>query len=91
MTKTPEETLEVLREIEQACGIPCTHSVNNSHIVKETTAAEVLASAEYAKAVSKLTGLPIKMTTLREDLFEEVKNALPNPFPIRCDTYKILK
>ena len=91
LTATPEETLEVLREIEQACGIPCTHIVNNSNIGRETTAEEVLASIEYAKAVSNLTGLPMKMTTVREDLFEEVKQSLPNAFPIRCDNYKILK
>ena len=88
LTATPEETLEVLREIEQACGIPCTHIVNNSNIGRETTAEEVLASIEYAKAVSNLTGLPMKMTTVREDLFEEVKQSLPNAFPIRCDNYK---
>lgn len=83
LTRDAESTLEVMREIEAACRIPFTGLVNNSNIGRETTAETVLESAEYAEEVSRLTGLPVVMTSVREDLAEELSGKTANIFPLK--------
>ena len=75
-------TLEVTREIEEAAGMRFTGIVNNSNLGADTTADVVLASLGYAEEVSALTGLPIVMTTVREDIAEELKGKVENIFPL---------
>ena len=59
LTRTPEEALEVMGEIETACGLKFTDIVNNSNLGPETTPDTVLASLPYMESLSKLSGLPI--------------------------------
>ena len=83
LTADPESTVEVMREIEEASGIPFTGIINNSNIGVETTAEAVLASLPYAEEVSKLTGLPIRMTTVREDIAKELAGKAEGLFPLK--------
>ena len=48
LTTTPQDTVEVLREIEAACALPFTGIVNNTNLGQKTTAETVLASVPYA-------------------------------------------
>ena len=59
LTRTPEDALEVMKEIEAACGLAFTDIVNNSNLGPETTPETVLASLEFVEQLSKLSGLPI--------------------------------
>ena len=68
LTKTPEEALEVMREIEMASKIPFTAIINNSNLGNDTTAKDVESTIENAKKLSKLSNLPIIFTTVREDI-----------------------
>ena len=68
LTRTAEEAVEVMREIEQAGGIPFTAIVNNSNIGAETTAQDIRASYSEAERLSALTSLPIIFTAVKEDL-----------------------
>ena len=68
LTRTAEEAIEVMREIEAAGGIPFTAIVNNSNIGEETSAEDIKASYDEAKKLSELTSLPIIFTTVKEDL-----------------------
>lgn len=63
LTSTPEDTVEILREIEAASGIPFTGLVNNSNLGVSTDLEALTDSFEYAKQVSLLSGLPIYATT----------------------------
>jgi len=83
LTRDAESTLEVMREIEAACRIPFTGLVNNSNIGRETTAETILASLEYAEEVSRLTRLPVVMTSVREDLADELSGKIPDIFPLK--------
>ena len=69
LTATPEDAVEVMREIEIASGIPFTAVVNNSNLGDETTARDVLESGAYAANVCAISALPLKMTTVREELY----------------------
>lgn len=82
---TPDcaSTVAVMREIETAAGMKFTGIINNSNLGDETTADDVIGSVAYAKAISEASGLPIKMTTVREDLYESVKDKVSDCFPIR--------
>lgn len=83
LTRTPADTLQVMAEIEKACGLPFTAIVNNTNLGPLTAAEDVLASTGYAEEISRLTGLPVKMTCVREDLYPSLENRVENLFPLR--------
>ena len=88
-TQNAQDTLEIMREIEYACGIPFTGIVNDSNLGKETTAKTVLNSLDFANEVSKLTGLPIKFTCVERGLYDELKNKINNLVPIDVIHYGV--
>ncbi len=63
LTATPEDTIEILHEIEAASGIPFTGLINNSNLGVNTDIDTVRASFEYAQTVSRISNLPIIATT----------------------------
>ncbi len=83
LTPDAPSTVEVMREIETACGIPFTGIVNNSNLGPLTTAQDVLDSLEYAKRVAELTGLPIRTTTVKEELFTELESKVSLLMPLK--------
>lgn len=83
LTDTPELAVEVLREVEQAAGLPFTGVVNNSNLGAATTAQTVRDSLSFADEVSKLTGLPVVMTAAEETVARELANEIPDLFPLR--------
>lgn len=64
----PESAAAMLRDIERVSGLRFCGIINNSNLGAETTKETVLASAENAKKLSELTGLPLVMTTALETL-----------------------
>ena len=82
LTRDAESTLEVMREIEEACKCKFTAIVNNSNLGNETTAEDVLNSVTYANEVSKITGLPIKCTCVYGDIYDSVKTKIDNVFSL---------
>jgi len=82
LTPDADSTIEVMREIETACGLEFTGLVNNSNIGEETTAQNVLNSMVYANEVSKESGLPVVMTTVKSDLYDELKTQIDNLLPL---------
>lgn len=82
LTRDANSTIEVMREIEQACKMRFTAIVNNSNLGNETTAEDVINSVNYANEVSRLTGLPIKCTCAYGDVYESVKDKIDNVFPL---------
>ena len=72
LTPDAESTVEVMHEIETACRLPFTGIVNNSNLGELTTPETVLESAKYAEEVSRLSGLPIVLTTARADIADEL-------------------
>ena len=79
LTSTVEDTLEIMREIELACGIKFTCIVNNSNLGSETTAETVLESLDFVNKLSEDAGLPIWMTAAEETVAEGLTglNVLP--------------
>ena len=78
LTPDAASTLEVMREIEYACKLKFTGLVNNSNLGDETTAQDVINSMEYAREVERLSGVPLKLTTVRQELESELSDKIDN-------------
>ncbi len=83
LTKTAEDALEIMREIEIASHIPFTGIVNNSNLGDETTADDVTASRAFADKLSELSGLPIVMTTCTGGVSAKLEGKCPDVFEIK--------
>jgi len=82
LTRTAEDAVEVIREVEQSAGIKVTGLINNSNLGEETTAEDILQSDELAKKVSALSGVPIVLTCADERLFDGLNSVINNLFPL---------
>ena len=83
LTRTPEEALEVMREIEKAGGLPFTCIVNNANLAHETTAKTVLDAVPYMERLSALSGLPVWMTTAEERVAADLAGRVEDLLPMR--------
>jgi hypothetical protein len=72
LTSTVEDAIEIMREIEAACGIEFNCIVNNSNIGEETTPETLRASFDFAERLSLETGLPIWMHTAEKTVAEKI-------------------
>jgi len=82
LTSSAEDTVVIMKEIEQAAGIRFTGIVNNSNLGEETTAADVMNSLDYALQIAEKTCLNIKMTTVKSDLVSELNGKINDILPI---------
>ena len=83
LSRDPESTVEIMREIEWAGRMPFTGLINKSNLGRDTTAEDVLNSIPYAEKISELTGLPVFATSVENSLFEELKEKIPNLMPLK--------
>ena len=83
LTRTPEEALEVMREIEAACGLKFTDIINNSNLAAETTPETVLESQAYVEKLSEISGLPIFATSAEKAVAEKLEGRLESVLPLR--------
>ena len=82
LTRDAYSTLEIMNEIEKAASMKFTAIINNSNLGEETTSQDVLGSLKYADEVSKLTGLPVAMTTVKKTLYKELYGKVDNLLPL---------
>ena len=68
LTSTPEEAIELLRDIELVSSLKATAVVNSSNLGAATTAEDVLGSVEYAKAAADAAGIPLLFTAAKRDI-----------------------
>ena len=82
LTRNAQDALEVMREIEAACGMQVDALVNNTHCCHLTEVADVLAGAEMAREVSEKTGIGVLCHCVPRHLYEEAAAQLENVFPM---------
>ena len=83
LTRTPEEAMEVMAEIEAACNLKFTDIINNSNLGSETTAETVLDSVPFVEKLSALSGLPVFATTAVIDVAAELSGKIPDVLPLQ--------
>lgn len=81
LTESSEEAVSLMYEIETASRLKHTAIVNNTNLGCETTVGIIESSADFAKEVSRRTGLPIRCTVCREDICELTD--IPDIFPAK--------
>ena len=72
LTSTVEDTVEIMKEIEVACGLKFNCIVNNSNLGDETTVDTVRDSVDFVEKLSEMTGLEVWMHTAEEMIAEEL-------------------
>ena len=82
LTRTAEDTVEVLREIEVASGMKFTGLINNTNLGRQTDANVVLNSVSYAESVSNLMQIPLVLTTVPVEIFPQLQGKIDNLFPL---------
>ena len=83
LTRTPEEALEVMREIEAACNLSFTCIINNSNLGTETTPQTLLDSVSYMEKLSQISGLPIFLHTATIEVAKGLAENLSPVFPLQ--------
>ncbi|MCR5042028.1 MAG: hypothetical protein K6C36_08040 [Clostridia bacterium] len=71
LTSTPEDALEVMREINAVCALPFTGIVNNTNLGSQTTKELVLGSEEKAAELARLSGVPVAFTSAAKGVFPD--------------------
>ena len=82
LTRTPEEAMEVMAEIEAACGLKFTDLINNANLGPETTPETVRSARKYMEKLSQISGLPIFATTAVASVAEKLTDT-DNVLPLR--------
>lgn len=67
-TSTPEGIIEQMENLEYAAGLKVTGFINNTNLVRETTAECLLHGDEVLKEVTKRTGVPVKYVSYVKDV-----------------------
>lgn len=80
LSHTAEEAYEIMKEIEAASKLKFTSIVNNSNLGELTTAEDVLSTENEINKLVSLSGLPLKMTSVKESLYDELNNKTKNMF-----------
>ena len=83
LTSTVEDTIEIMREIEAACGLPFTCIINNSNLGEETTSQTVLDSMDFVERLSAETGLEIWMHTAEESVAKQLPQLSVMPMTLQ--------
>lgn len=81
LTQTPEDAVQIMREIEAAGHVPVTGLVNNTNLARETDAGVVRESVQFANEVARLSNLPIIITAVKKAIADELSD-LPGLFPV---------
>lgn len=82
-TQDAQNTIKYLREIERASRAKVTGLINNTHLLKSTTAEDVLRGQKLAEEVSEALNIPIKYIVALEHVAKELPSNLNGEiFPI---------
>jgi len=77
-TDTMEGMLEHLHSIEIETGLKFQGLINNTHLLRETTADDIVKGYKLCRQVSDKLGIPIVWNTCREDLLDDLKQLIAN-------------
>ncbi len=70
-TATPEGVIEQMRSLERGAGLKVTGLINNTNLVRETTAACLRHGDDVLKEVTARTGVPVRYISYVEELLQE--------------------
>ena len=82
LTRTAEEALIIMREVEAASHLKFTAIMNNSNLGEDTTAEDILSTDSEVQKLSEISGLPLVMTSAKKEIANALKEKIDNIFPL---------
>ena len=82
LTRDAQSALGIMREIEDACGLPFTGIVHNTNLGRETTPETVLSALPALEELTRLSGLPLRFTAARSDIAPLLPSYIGEVFPM---------
>ena len=70
LSQSPEQALQMLKEIEAKAHLRADGIINNSHLKEETNLETIQKSTHFAAECARLSGLEVLATTLPQEVFE---------------------
>ena len=83
LTRDAQSAVGILREIEDACGLPFTGIVHNTNLGRETTPDTVLSALPVLREICQTTGLPLRFTAARSDIAPLLPADIGEIFPLK--------
>lgn len=83
LTSNVCDTVEIMREIERACGLKFNCIVNNSNLGNETTVRTILDSFDYIEDLCRVTGLPLWMHTAEKTVASQLSRVKVLPLTLQ--------
>ena len=82
LTRTADEALEIMREVEAVSHLKFTGIMNNSNLGEDTTAEDILSTEAELKKLSEISGLPVLYTSAKKEIAIALKEKIDNVFPL---------
>ena len=79
MSETPEKILKLKAQLEGFARLPVTALVNNSNLLNFASAEDLRRGYAVIRETSRLSGLPVALTTGRREFLEEFLADAPDP------------
>jgi tRNA uridine 5-carbamoylmethylation protein Kti12 len=75
-TRTVEGICEYVRDIERASRLKVSCFINNTNLSYETDADDILNGQKIIEEASKVTGIPLRYTSIRNDLYDRLPEGI---------------
>ncbi len=82
ITRTAEDALQIMREIEGVSSLKFTAIVNNSNIGELTAKEDIISTENEVKKLCKITSLPLLFTSVESNIYDVVEKSGNEYFPL---------
>ena len=82
LTRTAEEALTIMREVEAVSHLKFTSIMNNSNLGDDTTAEDIISTQAELRKLSEISGLPVLYTSAKKDIAIALEEKIDNIFPL---------
>ena len=82
ITRTAEDAVEIMREIEAVSSLKFTAIVNNSNLGALTTKEDIFSTENEVKKLCKITSLPLLFSSVESNIYGVVKKSGNEYFPL---------
>ncbi|MBQ1996467.1 MAG: hypothetical protein II237_09770 [Clostridia bacterium] len=82
ITRTAEDAVEIMREIEAVSSLKFTAIVNNSNLGALTTKEDIFSTENEVKKLCKITSLPLLFSSVESNIYDVVKKSGNEYFPL---------
>ena len=82
ITRTAEDAVEIMREIEGVSSLKFTAIVNNSNLGALTTKEDIFSTENEVKKLCKITSLPLLFSSVESNIYDVVKKSGNEYFPL---------